>query len=488
MIGIPVNNINAPLNYVNQQPGVAGKTEDAVKESFERVMTKITDEVTSLAAQGSTGTAKTDGVRQAETSGKTDASAGKKNQIKDASGNADGRNGKKSVTAADRSAAQDKQTVRESGEKLVEDIADEMGVTTEEVTDAMEVLGLSVVDLFDLSNLKQLLLQISGCPDEMSLVTNGELYQNLQNLFMIVEESLDQLGEELGLDGEELGALIADMASVEGTDETQSVENLPESGLEGSKDYTVTVQKNGETVKLSVTVDDQNGDKSVQENVTGAADGSEELADTQEMIVKSGQGKGAQEEHSGAEQSGNLFQMANQERAVDAQNMVNQTAEVPDTYQSTQTQEIMDQIVDYMKVNLKAETQELEMQLHPASLGTVNVQIAARGGSITAQFTTQNEAVRAAVESQIVELKQQFEEQGIKVDKVEVAVASHQDSQQFSQSGEEAQRDQKSQSGRTVRRLNLDELDAEDAPEMEESEKIAVEMMRANGGTVDYTA
>lgn len=128
------------------------------------------------------------------------------------------------------------------------------------------------------------------------------------------------------------------------------------------------------------------------------------------------------------------------------------------------------------------------MQLHPASLGTVNVQIAARGGSITAQFTTQNEAVRAAVESQIVELKQQFEEQGIKVDKVEVAVASHQDSQQFSQSGEEAQRDQKSQSGRTVRRLNLDELDAEDAPEMEESEKIAVEMMRANGGTVDYTA
>ena len=93
MTGIPVNNINAPLNYVNQQPGVAGKTEDAVKESFEKVMTKITGEVTSLAAQGSTGTAKTDGVRQAETSRKKDASAGKKHQIKDASGNADGRHG-----------------------------------------------------------------------------------------------------------------------------------------------------------------------------------------------------------------------------------------------------------------------------------------------------------------------------------------------------------------------------------------------------------
>ena len=61
----------------------------------------------------------------------------------------------------------------------------------------------------------------------------------------------------------------------------------------------------------------------------------------------------------------------------------------------------------------------------PASLGSVNVQIAAKDGVITAQFTAQNETVKAAIESQLVQLRTQFEEQGIKVDAVEVTVANY---------------------------------------------------------------
>ena len=164
-------------------------------------------------------------------------------------------------------------------------------------------------------------------------------------------------------------------------------------------------------------------------------------------------------------------------------------APVNEGYQSAQTQEIMDQIMEYMKINLKAESQHMEMQLHPASLGTVNVQIAAKDGAITAHFTTQNETVRAVIETQLIQLKNQFEEQGIKVDAVEVTVANHEyGQQQFSQE----QADGKHKQGKTakgMRRINLDELDGEeDLAPMEESERIAVEMMQANGSTVDYTA
>ena len=74
----------------------------------------------------------------------------------------------------------------------------------------------------------------------------------------------------------------------------------------------------------------------------------------------------------------------------------------------------MDQIVEYMKFNLKPDMQEMEMQLHPASLGTVHVQIAAKDGAITAQFAAQNETVKAVLETQMIQLKEQFEEQGIK--------------------------------------------------------------------------
>lgn len=47
---------------------------------------------------------------------------------------------------------------------------------------------------------------------------------------------------------------------------------------------------------------------------------------------------------------------------------------------STQTQEIMDQIMDYMKVQLKPEMDQLEMQLHPETLGTLKIQLVSKGG------------------------------------------------------------------------------------------------------------
>ena len=157
-------------------------------------------------------------------------------------------------------------------------------------------------------------------------------------------------------------------------------------------------------------------------------------------------------------------------------------------YQSVQTEDIMNQIMDYMRINLKADVQEMELQLHPASLGTVNVQIAAKDGAVTAHFTTQNEAVRAVIETQLIQLKQQFEEQGIKVDAVEVTVAGHEYGHQFSQENEDAAQKQ-GKSAKNTRRINLDEIDEEsDLEEMDDSERIAVEMMQANGNTVDFTA
>ncbi len=154
----------------------------------------------------------------------------------------------------------------------------------------------------------------------------------------------------------------------------------------------------------------------------------------------------------------------------------------------TSTEDIMNQITEYIKINLKSDVQEMELQLHPASLGSVNVQIAAKDGVITAQFTAQNETVKAAIESQLVQLRTQFEEQGIKVDAVEVTVANYRFEQSFS--GKEENPGEGSKNGKKgPRRINLNDMNLEELPEeMEDSERIAADMMARNGNTVDYTA
>ena len=131
-------------------------------------------------------------------------------------------------------------------------------------------------------------------------------------------------------------------------------------------------------------------------------------------------------------------------------------------------------------------TFDVEMQLHPASLGTLHIHVTNNAGVLTASFVTENEAVRSAVESQMVRLIEQFETQGIKVDAVEVTVASH----AFEQ-GNDAGRSNESNEGnqKRSRRINLGDLEGDlVTDDMEEDEKIAAEMMAANGNTVDFTA
>lgn len=147
----------------------------------------------------------------------------------------------------------------------------------------------------------------------------------------------------------------------------------------------------------------------------------------------------------------------------------------------------MDQIMDYMKIQLKPGMDQLEMQLHPASLGNVHVQITSKGGEITAQFQVQNETVKAAIESQIMELKETLKDQGIKVEAVQVTVENHGFESNLWQGQSREENAASQNEKKTARRINLNDLDALFEEEASEEELLNAQMMEMNGNTLDYT-
>ena len=137
----------------------------------------------------------------------------------------------------------------------------------------------------------------------------------------------------------------------------------------------------------------------------------------------------------------------------------------------------------------------MELQLHPASLGTVNVSLTTKGGMVTAEFTTQNEAVKAAIEAQASQLRANLEEQGVKIEAIEVSVESHQMERDLDKNGQEQQRQaQEQETGRIqgMRRnsinlrafMNGEELEGE-MQGADDATRIAMEIMAANGNTMD---
>ena len=122
-----------------------------------------------------------------------------------------------------------------------------------------------------------------------------------------------------------------------------------------------------------------------------------------------------------------------------------------------------------------------------------NLQIASNNGVITANLQVQNETVKSALEAQLVQLLETFEEQGQKVEAIEVTVAGYDldrslDQGSGSQDGERKESDTPSVGRTTRRRINLNDLNEEDIEELTEEEQLAAEMMAMNGGNVDYMA
>lgn len=372
---------------------------------------------------------------------------------------------------------------QKAGEELVGKVAEELGVSEEEVLAAMEALGFVMADLLNADNMTELVLTIEG-EDMLALMTDEGLYNSLQNLLTMVSEAVDQIGEKVELSPEELEAIL-EQAKVPEMEENP--ETVPEDGKrpqipEGQEDYTVTVERNGETVKVSVEVDGSSQTESTE--VTGL----KPEAVQEETTADSGKGDGSKKE--GSSQKENAQEMthgnmllesllnkggAMKSEAVFENAMAQNTAD---------TQNIMNQIMDYMRVQVKADMTQMELQLNPASLGTVNINITSKAGVITAQFLTQNETVKAAIESQIVQLKNSFEEQGLKVEAVEVTVASHSFERNLNGDGNGQQQAQDGKK-KGNRKVNLNGPAMEEEPAAEEEEPA---IMGMEGSTVSFTA
>ena len=354
-------------------------------------------------------------------------------------------------------------------QNLMQQITDTFSISEEELQTTMEDLGMTEMDLTDPAKLNELLMTVSGAQDSFALLTDENLYNDVKGIMDLQKELTGQAQEELQLTPEKWQEAVTQI--------TQAQETVAEPVI------TVETEK---TEDVTVTTKESTAD-TTEAVVTQVAE-AEEKAPVQNAQENKTEDSGSkQEQHTTGEHHGNLLLQNLKEDNFLTQ--LQQTAQTTETT-TTDTQDIMRQIMDYMKVSVKADSSELEMQLHPQSLGTLHIQMASKNGVVTANFITQNETVKAALESQMVQLKESFAEQGVKVEAIEVTVQTHQFEQNLEQ-GRGHNTNQENEAGvarKRTRRINLNAAFAEEEESQTEEDRIAADMMSANGNTVDFTA
>lgn len=442
---------------------------------------------------------------------KTSEPAGTSEQFKsrDKTPVKNGNEGKADAVSVQEKAAE----AEHSFEKSVKDIlTEELDVTEEQVEEAMEILGISYLELMNPSQLSQLVAQLTQTEDTCQLLMDGSFRGIMQQVDALSRE----LTQEFGIPKEQLILLGSQMTE----DSAGTVTVLPSEEVNASDDVQpdVSVQEEAvgdsrpePTVQTVQAAGMQADVQKVQEQTMQPQEQTSESGEQEAPVVKVNEvtQEDASMEQPEQENEGMDFQAhkgeAGQERypvqtgehaafAVNHDvNPVEVEAPQPVTYTApdVDVDSIMRQISEFARVNFSQENTTLEMQLNPQNLGRLYLHVSTTSeGNVTARIAATDETVKQLLEVQLADLRTSLNQQGIKVDAIEVTVASHEFERNLEQNaaGEQQQGEQqergRSQGSRRLMRGELDELSGL----MSEEEVLAAQIMKDHGNTMDVTA
>lgn len=300
--------------------------------------------------------------------------------------------------------AENEMPTEEIAEKVTTLLQNVFGLSKEDVEDLLEQLGITPMDLIvdvtgaqqlqatgNTSNINALILEMHGVEDFSAMLVSDELTSDWTQITQGISEILEQVSE-VPQDSQDMQSFLQNL-----TDVIKENKNVPEEyeGKENSEsDMVVTSVVSDQNTAVTVEVSNESGqsDAFAQDSQTGSQPAAE------------------------AENSLPAFV----DRLTQAFEPGTENAEI----RQVSMQEIVDQVVNHIRIRVLPQTTSMELQLNPESLGRVHLSVSSNQGVATATLTVQNEMAKEALESQLVVLRENLESQGLKVESVEVNVSN----------------------------------------------------------------
>ena len=253
--------------------------------------------------------------------------------------------------------------------------------------------------------------QESYTPNDIAALLGSKPAQNKDNTGNVVVQQSQQVKNQqmLNLLAGQQGAYTPQPAVQQVQEDGVSMTQLANltDGLE-------VVESEGQ---LQQNMPVMNGQQSMT-NGQGQQQGSQLQGEASFDVVVPSQQDGKNVENDSVANQGLSFQQ-NLDNQIGANQKVEGNA--AQTNQARETYNVPQQIVEQAKLLQRGTDSQMIIKLNPEHLGQLSLKVSVNGnGGVTATFHTDNAQVRAILETTMTQLRQQLDEQGIKVDNVEV--------------------------------------------------------------------
>lgn len=372
--------------------------------------------------------------------------------------------------------------------QIVEKVTDDLDISEDELNNAMQLLGLTAMDLLNPANLSALYCEVTGnASDPQALVLNADFTALFNDVSQVASENdaqLDLLSQLTASDDGEI--LDADIVSSADTTEKT---------VDSSYDDTAASDQNiNDTADEAVKVYDggtqdssyQNSDEGTSSGETGNGITSDEKTQSKSLADSSFDDSGERVlHHDDGTHSDNSMLHA----SVSEQLNTDTSFEMSQSQSRLRvdTTNIIRQIVDSMSISNTTEESAINLQLTPESLGRMYINVSQKNSEISARIAVSNEAVKEALQTQMVNLKEALNNSGIRVNEVEITVASHEFERNLEQGAANDSRQQESTNSYNGSNSSDSGIDSDMMQDRVE-ERLVTQIMRDNGNSVDFTA
>lgn len=269
-------------------------------------------------------------------------------------------------------------------------ICETFGIELEELQAVMQELNVDLLDLTDKGNLAEVVQTVFNYDTVSEVLLDAEASQAFKTVNAEIETLVESLDIDLDVLEEQISLVVASGHENLEASSKEPVVNLTESMM--SKESSMTVEQ-GPTLEVNDLRSDQDTSQLNQNN--------------------NGQNQGNQ-----------TFGELMSQQMTEINEVVAGTTNEQSDFQQIRTMEMIDQLVTKAVINLNNDKTSMQIQMNPEHLGKIAVSITAEHGVIKGEFVAENNIVKEMLESNMIQLKAQLQEQGIKVDKIEVALGS----------------------------------------------------------------
>lgn len=370
---------------------------------------------------------------------------------------------------------------------ILQVIVDHTGKTPDEIINMMQDLGLESADLLSSDNLNDLITGLMGKDNIMELLTDTDMSSMIKNLVAEINDLKSQFTDNFNMSPETVRFDFDDSLLTQELSKPEVLqpveENVVPADVKESEIKQEPVVSQEDSKLLEVKQEEPVSVKSAGEVLTEdnkILSGMRENANQNPDNSMSGEKKNSENNKDTDVQKNSVVMMSDMLEGI--KTIVSES--LPEDTGDFAASRIVNQILDNIHMNAKPDMTSLEMQLEPEHLGKVTISIVTKAGHITAQIAAQNEAAKEAIESQLNVLKDNLNQQGIKVEAIEVTIASHGFEENLEKGGDSAGEQKESKHKKTISAKDLAELNGEISEDPVNEETV----MEQIGATVSYLA